>query len=128
MPRSRTSCTGCTSGSASTGASVSSRRVGLFLTVGSNGALRGGSGPLDGRGQDRSARDRRVHPPVERLERNPRLGRVVPEYRSSRLRELIVGRHRVVYWVSARDVAVLAVVDASRDLLRQLGDQPWRIK
>jgi plasmid stabilization system protein ParE len=65
---------------------------------------------------------------VERLERHSRLGRVVPEYRSSRLRELIVGRHRVVYWVSVRDVTVLAVVDASRDLLRRLGDQPWRIR
>ena len=65
---------------------------------------------------------------VERLQRHPRLGRVVPEYRYSRLRELIVGRHRVVYWVSGRDVAVLAVVDASRDLLRQLGDRPWRVK
>ena len=65
---------------------------------------------------------------VEHLQRHPRQGRVVPEYRNSRLREVIVGRHRVVYWVSARDIAVVAVVDAGRDLLRKLGDQPRRVR
>lgn len=62
---------------------------------------------------------------AERLTAHSRIGRVVPEYDLPALRELIVGNYRVVYHVTPREVAILAVVHASRDLLRALGPAPW---
>jgi toxin ParE1/3/4 len=70
----------------------------------------------------------RIVAAVERLRRHPRLGRVVPEYQDRHLRELIVGNYRVVYWVSAERLAMIAVVHASRDLIAHLGEAPWRIR
>ncbi len=62
---------------------------------------------------------------VERLERFPKLGRVVPEYGDESLREIVVGNYRVVYRLRAALVGIVAVVHASRDLLRRRGLDPW---
>lgn len=65
---------------------------------------------------------------VERLRRHPRLGRVVPEYRDTHLRELIVGSYRVVYRLSGQRLGIIAVVHGSRDLIARLGDTPWHFR
>ncbi len=67
----------------------------------------------------------RITAAVERLERHPRLGRVVPEYEDETIRELIVGNYRIVYRLRRQRVGIVAVVYGSRDLLRRLGREPW---
>ena len=52
---------------------------------------------------------RRIVAAVERLEQFPLSGRVVPERRSLSLREVIVGRLRVVYRVSSGTVEIVTV-------------------
>ncbi|MBS1816809.1 MAG: type II toxin-antitoxin system RelE/ParE family toxin [Acidobacteria bacterium] len=52
---------------------------------------------------------RRIVAAVERLQQFPLSGRVVPERRSPSLREVIVGRFRVVYRVSPGTVEIATV-------------------
>ncbi len=40
----------------------------------------------------------------------------MPEFGEPRIRELIVGSHRLVYDVSAEDVLVLGLIHGARDL------------
>ncbi len=70
----------------------------------------------------------RIEQAVERLGRLPRLGRIVPEYEDESLREIVVGNYRVVYRLQAGVVGIVAVVHASRDLLRRRGLDPWDIE
>ncbi|MGH7207996.1 MAG: type II toxin-antitoxin system RelE/ParE family toxin [Nitrospiraceae bacterium] len=67
----------------------------------------------------------RIVATVERLRQFPSRGRIVPEYQEPTLRELIVGNYRVVYRIQRRRVGIIAIVHASRDLLRQLPSAPW---
>jgi toxin ParE1/3/4 len=67
----------------------------------------------------------RIVSAVERLQRHPRLGRIVPEYEDETIRELIVGNYRVVYRVRRQRVGILAIIHGSRDLLRRLPGEPW---
>ena len=62
---------------------------------------------------------------AERLGRHSRLGRIVPEYEDETIRELIVGSYRLVYRARGPRIGIVAVVRASRDLLRKLTDEPW---
>lgn len=57
---------------------------------------------------------RRVYAGTRRLRRFPEMGRVVPEYESPAIRELIIGRLRL--WYTLRDdILVIAVFDGARD-------------
>lgn len=58
----------------------------------------------------------RIVTATERLEQFPMSGRVVPEYRRDDLREVIVGRYRVVYRVRGENVEIATVHAASRPL------------
>lgn len=62
---------------------------------------------------------------VEALAGTPLMGRVVPEFRDERIRELIFRGYRIVYLRSAGPVSVLGVVHGARDLLRLIGERPW---
>ena len=62
---------------------------------------------------------------VDRLETFPRLGRVVPEYQDTSVRELIVGHYRIVYRIHGNLIGLAAIAHASRDLLRKLPSAPW---
>ncbi len=46
----------------------------------------------------------------------PKRGRVVPEYRDTSIREIFVGRYRLIYRVHAQTVTILAFVHGARDL------------
>jgi toxin ParE1/3/4 len=46
---------------------------------------------------------------VERLERFPESGRVVPEVRRAEIREVIFGRYRVLYRLDPEQVSVLTI-------------------
>ena len=63
-----------------------------------------------------------------RLRLHPRLGRVVPEFEDDSIRELIVGNHRVVYTVRGERIGIVAVVHASREVLRRLKQASWNIE
>lgn len=53
---------------------------------------------------------------VERLESFPRSGRIVPEFRDDRLREVIWGSYRIVYRLLDDTIEVLTVYHAARIL------------
>jgi toxin ParE1/3/4 len=61
---------------------------------------------------------RRLRREAARLEQFPRLGRVVPEYDDSTIRELIVAPYRLLYRHNERRdrVQVIAVIHGSRQL------------
>jgi toxin ParE1/3/4 len=50
----------------------------------------------------------------------PERGRVVPEYRDTTIRELFVGRYRLIYRLQAKTVTIVAFVHGARDLLTLL--------
>ncbi|HZU76411.1 MAG TPA: type II toxin-antitoxin system RelE/ParE family toxin [Dehalococcoidia bacterium] len=58
----------------------------------------------------------RVGVAVERLERFPESGRVVPEFGRPEIRELIVQRYRVIYRLIADRVEILTIVHGARRL------------
>ena len=64
---------------------------------------------------------------VERLQRLPKLGRTVPEYEDTQIRELLVGNYRIVYRVQATRVGILAIVHGSRELLRRTSRERWNL-
>jgi addiction module RelE/StbE family toxin len=60
---------------------------------------------------------------AERVADFPRMGRVVPERKDERYREVIVGAYRLIYKVTDARVEVLAVVHGARLLDRAVGDR-----
>lgn len=56
----------------------------------------------------------RLFASVDRLGTFPESGRVVPEFQSADLRELIVGSYRIVYRLGDDSVAVLTVFHGAR--------------
>ena len=59
---------------------------------------------------------------VERLETLPRSGRVVPEFRDGRLREIILGSYRIVYQVVDDTVEVLTIHHGARIFIDPRGE------
>ena len=48
----------------------------------------------------------------------PLSGRVVPEFQKPQIREVLEGSYRIIYHIKPDQIDVLAVLHASRDLLR----------
>jgi plasmid stabilization system protein ParE len=48
----------------------------------------------------------------------PEAGAMVPEYERDDLREIFVGKYRLIYRVTADEVTMLAVIHGARDLRR----------
>lgn len=53
---------------------------------------------------------------VDQLEAFPKSGRVVPEFNTVSVRELIEGNYRVVYKITSSQVAIIRVHHAARQL------------
>lgn len=66
----------------------------------------------------------RIGEAADRLAAYPLLGRVVPEFDDPLVRELIVGRYRLVYRVEGDTIFVVTIVHGSQDLMRHLADGP----
>ena len=49
----------------------------------------------------------------------PQSGRVVPEYESDQIREVIEGSYRIIYYIKPDQIDVLAVIHTARDVLRE---------
>lgn len=53
---------------------------------------------------------------VDQLEHFPKSGRVVPEFNSDSIRELIEGNYRIIYKLSFSQVSIIRVHHAARQL------------
>ena len=69
----------------------------------------------------------RIVESAETLLKNPRIGRVVPEFSREDLREVIFRNYRIVYLLQDERVIVLRVVHGSRDLAALARREPWDI-
>jgi len=69
----------------------------------------------------------RVVESAETLLKTPQIGRMVPEFNRSDLRELIFRGYRIVYLLQDNETFVLRVVHGSRDLLALTRREPWDI-
>jgi toxin ParE1/3/4 len=69
----------------------------------------------------------RIVESAETLLKSPQVGRMVPEFTRSDLRELIFRGYRIVYLVQNDEVFILRVVHGSRDLLALVRREPWDI-
>ncbi len=64
---------------------------------------------------------------AETLLKTPHIGRIVPEFNRSDLRELIFRGYRIVYLLEENSVFILRVVHGSRDLIALVRREPWDI-
>ncbi|TAE29503.1 MAG: type II toxin-antitoxin system RelE/ParE family toxin [Candidatus Kapaibacterium sp.] len=53
---------------------------------------------------------------TDRLEQFPSSGRMIPEFRSRNLREILVENYRILYELSGNTVQILAVIHSRRNL------------
>ena len=53
---------------------------------------------------------------VDQLENFPKSGRIVPEFNSASIRELIEGNYRIIYKITTNQIAVIRVHHAARQL------------
>jgi toxin ParE1/3/4 len=64
---------------------------------------------------------------VEKLQQGPLMGRVVPEFGRSDIRELMFRGYRIVYLSEENAVTILRVVHGARDLATLIHREPWDI-
>ncbi len=60
---------------------------------------------------------------VEKLGTFPKMGRIVPEYGRDDLRELIFQSYRIIYKVGSEQVAIVALVHSSMDLVSRFAEE-----
>lgn len=60
-----------------------------------------------------------------RLKKLPYLGRIVPEFCDTSIREIIHSSYRIIYKVNSSSCFVLSVIHASRDIIRHLSPSEW---
>lgn len=53
---------------------------------------------------------------VDQLEKFPKSGRVVPEFDTESIRELIEGNYRIVYKITSHQVTIIRIHHAARQL------------
>ena len=69
----------------------------------------------------------RIVESAETLLKTPQVGRMVPEFSRSDLRELIFRGYRIVYLLQDNEVLILRVVRGARDLSALVHREPWDI-
>lgn len=69
----------------------------------------------------------RIVESVEKLQQAPRMGRVVPEFGRSDIREIVFRGYRIVYLSEKKVVTILRVVHGARDLAALIRREPWDI-
>lgn len=55
----------------------------------------------------------------ERLQENPRQGRMVPEEAADSIRELLVGRYRLIYQLGPDRISILRILGQAQDFRRE---------
>ena len=61
----------------------------------------------------------------KRIKKFPLSGRIVPEFCDTAIREIIYGSYRIIYKIDASKCFVVAVIHASRDMIRHLTPADW---
>ncbi|GBD96824.1 MAG TPA: type II toxin-antitoxin system RelE/ParE family toxin [Nitrospirae bacterium] len=69
----------------------------------------------------------RVVEAPRRLEQFSYCGRIVPEFRDEKIRELIYGAYRIIYLIRSDICYITAVIHGSRDILRHLKPGEWDV-
>lgn len=69
----------------------------------------------------------RIVESAETVLNTPHIGRIVPEFTRSDLREVIFRNYRIVYLLQDDGIFILRVVHGSRDLLALIRREPWDI-
>lgn len=70
--------------------------------------------------------DRLVESTETRL-KNPRIGRIVPEFNRDDLREVLFRNYRIVYLLQDDKIFILRVIHSARDLQTLVRREPWDI-
>lgn len=65
---------------------------------------------------------------TELLTSNPRLGRVVPEFNRTDLRELVFRNYRIIYLLGNERITILRVIHGARDLRSLVRREPWELE
>lgn len=55
----------------------------------------------------------------EQIALHPRSGRMVPEYESDTIREVMEGAYRIIYRIKSDQIDILAVIHSSMNLFRE---------
>ncbi|NOZ67760.1 MAG: type II toxin-antitoxin system RelE/ParE family toxin [Deferribacteres bacterium] len=61
------------------------------------------------------------------LRQFPYCGRIVPEFRDEKIRELIYGAYRIIYLIRDNACHITAIIHGSRDILRHLKPGEWDV-
>jgi toxin ParE1/3/4 len=69
----------------------------------------------------------RIVESAETLLKTPQVGRIIPEFNRSDLRELIFRGYRIVYLLQNNEILILRVVHGARDLPALVRREPWNI-
>ena len=69
----------------------------------------------------------RIVESAETLLKTPQVGRMIPEFNRSDLRELIFRGYRIVYLLQNNEILILRVVHGARDLPALVRREPWNI-
>lgn len=69
----------------------------------------------------------RIVESAETLLKTPQVGRMVPEFSRSDLRELIFRGYRIVYLFQDNEVLILRIVHGARDLPALVRREPWDV-
>jgi toxin ParE1/3/4 len=69
----------------------------------------------------------RIVESADKLQKSPQLGRIVPEFDRTAIRELIFNGNRIVYFLRNDTVIILRVVHGARDLGELVRREPWQI-
>lgn len=63
---------------------------------------------------------------VQKLERFPELGRIIPEVEDSKAREIIFQNYRVLYRLKPDRIDIAAVIHGRRDIRKKIAER-WEI-
>ena len=64
----------------------------------------------------------RIFDSIERLENFPQSGRMVPEYKSKNIREIILGYYRIIYKIDKDSVTLLTIHHSSKLFTKKKSD------
>lgn len=59
----------------------------------------------------------------EQITNFPLSGRIVPEFETEQIREVIEGSYRIIYYIKGEQIDVLAVIHGSQEITSSSGDE-----
>jgi plasmid stabilization system protein ParE len=62
---------------------------------------------------------------ADRISTFPKIGRRIPEFDDDRVREVLVGPHRIMYSIGDSFVHIVTIIHGSRDVLRHVSNDDF---